>query len=306
MADAWPNTTSLVSGRDVRVAFLLTRFRITWPVDGSSDHYDPPFTDATGYPSLDTGTTVPEVMDYSVTADDDLGAASLILTIGNPDDDGDGMGDNTLFFQANDLVKIEERYEGPDGTSTAWQTVGWFMVDGFPGGVAPSGATITVRGRDAIKLLTLDVFSGRLGGDLIKVMCRGQVQSNPLALDPVPALGPVILREVEIDVAGFERDPRHLPTVLPAFTHHEPNDVPVPGDAGLEIADGQAGREVPKPQRFWLLAWLLGRLGFLGHRPSFVGFPRKIHGGRRGRRGQKGSGWCRCLMRRYARVPACP
>src|SRR3990167_7886178 len=169
MADAWPNTTSLVSGRDVRVAFLLTRFRITWPVDGSSDPYDPPFTDATGYPSLDTGTTVPEVMDYSVTADDDLGAASLILTIGNPDDDGDGMGDNTLFFQANDLVKIEERYEGPDGTSTAWQTVGWFMVDGFPGGVAPSGATITVRGRDAVKLLTLDVFSGRLGGDLIKV-----------------------------------------------------------------------------------------------------------------------------------------
>src|ERR1039458_5244769 len=78
----------------------------------------------------------------------------------------------------------------------------------------------------------------------VDVLRRRAVQPEALSLLPVAALLPVVLSDHEGDAACLERDPHELSVVLPALLDDEPDDVPIPGEALLQIVYGEARRRL--------------------------------------------------------------
>src|SRR5437870_8432269 len=79
--------------------------------------------------------------------------------------------------------------------------------------------------------------------DRVDVLRGLDPHAESLALAAVPPLREIVLAEHDVAAPGLHLDAAQLTVLLPAFARREPEHVPVPGDAALEIVDGERYRQ---------------------------------------------------------------
>src|SRR2546422_914624 len=80
-------------------------------------------------------------------------------------------------------------------------------------------------------------------GDRVDVLCGLDPHTESLALAAVPPLREVVLIEHGVTAARLHLNATHPARVLPALARREAEHVPVPGDAALQIVDGERYRQ---------------------------------------------------------------
>lgn len=124
-------------------------------------------------------------------------------------------------------------------------------------GITQAEATRAVRKSGGLHVERAPTFPDP-AGELVYVLRGSDLQGEAHALNTF-TFGAIVLREQQANVAGHERNRDQFAVALVLPFDREAKDVLIPGQAALQVIDGQRSGEGTAAKR--LRACALGRIG---------------------------------------------